>query len=276
MKKKLSSYLKRAGELIDMSDRLLVKGLEDNPDDHAFMELKELRDQMFVNRNYNHNPEDNEDPTKQAYEKYFTPGEGVKLSDSDAPDEYVFPFTQVYGTPTEAIAVSDKVCREWECNHQQIPTRLDFEDDGQFDLNQTQPLAMQGQVVVDDLAEDQLLLDSLRDYVSQEPTDGGGFKTPNHPISVPAHESNTSNRLSRFGRESLGNKSKDIVPVYPDPLPLNVFLPKLEHSRAKRKRLLPEVYRSPYMTREVAVGDGLSKHEQKVAECFFSARFTET
>ena len=140
----------------------------------------------------------------------------------------------------------------------------------------TQPPATQGRVVVDDLAEDQLLLDSLRDYVSQEPADDGGFKTPEHPISVGAHSSNTSNRLSRFGRESFGNKNKDIVPVYPDPLPLNVLVPKLEHARAKHQRLLPEVYRSPYMTREVSVGDGLSKHEQKVAECFFSARFSET
>ncbi|PWA47599.1 ulp1 protease family, C-terminal catalytic domain-containing protein [Artemisia annua] len=252
MKKKLSSYLKRVGDLIDMSDRLLVKGLEDNPDDHGFMELKELRDQMFVNRKYYHNPEDNEDPTKEAYDKCFTPGKGVNLNDSGAPDEYVFPFTQVYGMPTEIIAMSDIVCREWECNHQHIPTRLDFEDDGEFDLNLTQPPA------------------------TQEPADDGDFKTPDHPISVRAHESHTSNRLSRFGRESLGNKSKDIVPVYPDPLPLNVLLPKREHSRAQPEKLLPEVYRSPYMTREVSVGDVISKHEQKDAECFFSARFTET
>ena len=190
MKKKLSLCLERAVELMDMADRLLVKGLEDNPYDHGFSELKERRDQMFVNRNYYHNPEDMKDPTKEAADKCFTPEECVNKKDS-APDEYVFPFTQVYGTPTEIIAVSNEVCREWERNHQQIPTRLDFEDDGEFDLNQTQPPATQGQVVVDDLAEDQLLLDSLRDYVSQDPEDGGGFTTPYHPISVRPIESNT-------------------------------------------------------------------------------------
>ena len=161
-------------------------------------------------------------------------------------------------------------------NHQQIPTRLDFEDDYEFDLNVTQPPATQGKDVVDDLAEDQVLLDSLKDYVSQETADGGGFKTPDHPISVRADLSNTSNRLSRFGRESMGNKSNDIVPVYPDPMPLNVLVPNLVHNRAKRQRLLPEVYRSPYMTREVSVVDGLGKHELQVAECFFSARFSDT
>ena len=97
MKKKLSSYLKRAGELVDMADRLLVRGLLDNPDDHGFMELKELRDQMFVNRTSYHNPEENEDPTEEAYDKCFTPQKGVNLNDSGAPDEYVFPFTQYTG-----------------------------------------------------------------------------------------------------------------------------------------------------------------------------------
>ncbi|PWA72323.1 ulp1 protease family, C-terminal catalytic domain-containing protein [Artemisia annua] len=240
MKKNLSLYLKRAGDLRDMADRLLVKGLEDNPDDNGFMELKELRDQMFVNRKYYHNPEHKEGLTKETYDKCFTPEKGVNKKDSGAADEYVFPFTQV------AIAMSDE------------------------------PPATQGKDVVDDLAEDQVLLDSLRDFVSQEPTDGGGFKTPDHPISVRAHLSNTSNRLSRFGRESMGNKSNDIVPVYPDPVPLNVVVPNLAHARAKRSKLLPEVYRSPYMTREVSVVDGLGKHEREVAECFFSARFSET
>ncbi|PWA88824.1 ulp1 protease family, C-terminal catalytic domain-containing protein [Artemisia annua] len=240
MKKNVSLYLKRAGELRDMADRLLVKGLEDNPDDNGFMELKEHREQMFVNRKYYHNPEDNEGLTKETYDKCFTPEKGVNKKDSGAADEYVFPFTQV------AIAMSDE------------------------------PPATQGKVVVDDLAEDQVLLDSLRDYVSQEPADGGGFKTPDHPILGRAHLSNTSNRLSRFGRESMGNKSNDIVPVYPDHVPLNVVLPNLAHARAKLPRLLPEVYRSPYMTREVSVVDGLGKHEREVGECFFSARFSET
>ncbi|PWA56464.1 hypothetical protein CTI12_AA419660 [Artemisia annua] len=51
----------------------------------------------------------------------------------------------------------------------------------------------------------------------------------------------------------MGSKSKEIVPVYPNPVPLNVLAPKLERARAQRKRLLPEVLRSPYMTREVDV-----------------------
>ena len=89
-------------------------------------------------------------------------------------------------------------------------------------------------------------------------------------------ELSLSNRLSRFGRESMGNKSKEIVPVYPIPVPLNVLVPKLEHSRAQRQRLLLEVYRSPYMTREVSLLNGLGTHEKKVGECFFSGRLPET
>lgn len=273
MQKKASSYLKRAAELVDMADKVIDKGIEDNPYDHGFWELKELRNQLFVPRKYSKEPADNED--EEAYEKCVTPKKGVNKKGSGAADEYVFPFTQEYGTPTLAIAISDEVCREWERNHQQIPVRLNFEDDVDFDLNVTQPPASQGKVV-DDLEEDRVLLESLREYVSQDPADGGGFTTPDHPISVGAHESNTSNRLSRFGRESMANKSKEIVPVYPNPVPLNVLVPKIERVRAQRQRLLPEVLRSPYMTREVSLLYGLGTHEKKVAECFFSGRLQET
>ena len=44
MQKKASSYLKRAAELVDMADKVIDKGIEDNPYDHGFWELKELRD----------------------------------------------------------------------------------------------------------------------------------------------------------------------------------------------------------------------------------------
>ncbi|PWA87075.1 transcription factor, MADS-box [Artemisia annua] len=243
MKKKAAAFLKRAGELIEMGVKVIDKGIEDNPDDHGFLELKELRDQLFVPRKFS--PDVNED--EEACEQCFTPEKGVNKKGSGAADECVFPFTQV------ALAMLDELCREWSRNHQQIPTRLNFEDDEGFDLNVTQPPATQGKVVVDDLEADQVLLESLRDYVSQDPADVGGFMTPDHPISVGAHESNTSNRLSRFGRESMGSKSKEIVPVYPNPMPLNVLVPKVERARAQRKRLLPEVLRSPYMTREVSV-----------------------
>ena len=74
----------------------------------------------------------------------------------------------------------------------------------------------------------------------------------------------------------MENKSKEIMPVYPNPLPLNVLVPKLERARLQRQRLLPEVLRSPYMTREVSVVYGLATHEKKVAECFFSGRLNET
>ncbi|PWA53614.1 phospholipase-like protein [Artemisia annua] len=268
MKKKAAAFLKRAGELIEMGDKVIDKGIEDNPDDHGFLELKELRDQLFVPRKFSDEPDVNED--EEAYEQCFTPEKGVNKKGSGAADECVFPFTQV------AIAMSDELCREWSRNHQQIPTRLNFEDDEGFDLNVTQPPATQGKVVVDDLEADQVLLESLRDYVSQDPADVGGFTTPDHPILVGAHESNTSNRLSRFGRESMGSKSKEIVPVYPNPMPLNVLVPKVERARAQRKRLLPEVLRSPYMTREVSVVYGLDTHEKKVAQCFFSGRLQET
>ena len=148
---------------------------------------------MFVPHRYSNEPAYNED--EEAYEERVTPEKGVNKKGSGATNEYVFPFTQVYGTPTEAIAISDKVCREWERNHQQIPTRLNFEDDVDLDLNVTQPPATQGKVVDYDLEEDQVLLESLGEYVSQDPADGGGFTTPEHPISAGAQESNTSNRL---------------------------------------------------------------------------------
>ena len=193
MQKKASSYLKRAAELVDMADKVIDKGIEDKPYDHGFWELKELRDQLFFPRRYSNEPADNED--EEAYEERVTPEKGVNKKGSGAIDEYVFPFTQVYGTPTEAIAISDKVCREWERNHQQIPTRLNFEDDVDFDLNVTQPPATQGKGVDYDMEEDPVLLESLGEYVSQDPADGGGFTTPEHPIAAGAQDSNTSNRL---------------------------------------------------------------------------------
>ena len=49
---KASSLLKRAGELLEMADKVIDKGIQDNPDDHVFLELKEVRDQLFVPRKF--------------------------------------------------------------------------------------------------------------------------------------------------------------------------------------------------------------------------------
>lgn len=87
MKKYVSSYRKRAGELIDMAYEVLDKGLEDNPEDCGYMKFKELRDQLFVARKYSKKPEDNEDPTEEAYEKCFTPEKGVNQKDIGEADE---------------------------------------------------------------------------------------------------------------------------------------------------------------------------------------------
>ncbi|PWA87360.1 hypothetical protein CTI12_AA128140 [Artemisia annua] len=60
MKRNASSYLKKARELLDMAEEVIDIGLEDNPDDYGFVELKELRDQLCIPRKYSHKPKDDE------------------------------------------------------------------------------------------------------------------------------------------------------------------------------------------------------------------------
>ncbi|GKC93728.1 hypothetical protein Tco_1159170, partial [Tanacetum coccineum] len=102
MKKFISASLKRAAEMAELADDVLDEGLSLYPDDAGFVELKELRDQMFV-------------------DQFFKTNE-------------------------------------------HIPTRLNFDDGADFDLNITQPPATQGKEVGDE----------------QEPQDILEFKTPNH------------------------------------------------------------------------------------------------
>ncbi|GKA40161.1 hypothetical protein Tco_0732754 [Tanacetum coccineum] len=106
MKKYESALLKKAGELVEMADEVLEQGLENNPTDSSFIELKELRNQLF--------------------------------------------------------AIPTKV--------EQIPTRLNFNEADDIDLNGTQPPATQGKVVggaedENNIEEDESLLDAIENYV---------------------------------------------------------------------------------------------------------------
>lgn len=58
MKQYVAAYLKKADELVELADEVLDEGLESNPTDSGFIELKTLRDQMFAVRTYSQKPKD--------------------------------------------------------------------------------------------------------------------------------------------------------------------------------------------------------------------------
>ncbi|GJU77891.1 hypothetical protein Tco_1274961, partial [Tanacetum coccineum] len=78
-------------------------------------------------------------------------------------------------------------------------------------------------------------------------------------------------KMSRFGTDS-----KAMVPAFSQPKPLNVLPGNFPYGRPKRRVVLPEVLRSPYVVREVLLICGISPHESRAANCLFSARLTET
>ncbi|GJX76292.1 ulp1 protease family, C-terminal catalytic domain-containing protein [Tanacetum coccineum] len=211
MKKYVSALLKKAGELVEMADEVLDQGLENNPTDSGFIELKEPRNQLFAVPTYSQQPKNNpdekeeDDPTNFSF---HTPDEGEKQ----------FPV-------------------------EQIPARLNFDEAHDIDLNVTQPPATQGKVVggakdENNMEEDESLLDFIRNYVSQETIEEDEFFTPDQTIGV-------------YEKES-------------------------KMSRPKRRVVLPEVVRSPYVVREVSLIYGISSHESIATNCLFSARLTET
>lgn len=100
---------KKAGELVELADEVLDEGLESNPTDSGFIELKTLRDQMFAVCTCSQRPKDKAEQDDATNFSFRTPENGEKQ----------FPFTQVYGTPMEIAALSDKV---WEELHRTSDT----------------------------------------------------------------------------------------------------------------------------------------------------------
>ncbi|GKB87304.1 hypothetical protein Tco_0959576 [Tanacetum coccineum] len=77
----------------------------------------------------------------------------------------------VYGAPNGYAKLADSVWEEWHKMDENIPTRLNFYDAEDIDLNVTQPPATQEKVVGDaddekTLEEHVSLLESLENYVS--------------------------------------------------------------------------------------------------------------
>ncbi|PWA74635.1 RecF/RecN/SMC [Artemisia annua] len=270
-KKYVSSYLKKAAELVELADEVLDEELVNNPDDAGFLELRELRDALFAVRTYSNEPTDEKEENDYANYSFNTPENGGEP----------YPFTQVYGTPSGYGELSDQVCEEWRRKNEPIPTRLNFDEGEEFDLNVTQPPATQGKVVggSDDdtpMEEVEGLLDSMRNYQSQEPVIVDEFRTPVHETRVGEQDCNTSNNMSRFGRESIQNESKAIVHSYTEAQPLNVLHANFLDELAKRRKKRTEKLRSPYVVREVSLVCGVAPHEKRATDCLFSARFPET
>ncbi|PWA55235.1 ulp1 protease family, C-terminal catalytic domain-containing protein [Artemisia annua] len=270
LKKCIAACLKRAGKLCDRADQLIDEGLDIDNNDAALLELKELRSQLFAVPTYYEQPKEGTYPDEYANYSFHTPENGGEP----------YPVTQVYGSPTGYGELSDKVCEEWHRAREQIPTRLDFDDTEEIDLNVTQPPATQGKFVGDSndgtaMEEGEDLLEGLRNYDSQDPADADMFTTP-VDTGVCEQEKSTSSHVSTFGKEGIKNENKEIVPSYSEPKPLNVIVGNVILNRLKRKKFLPENLRSPYVVREVSLVSPRTMHEIRVAECFFSARFPET
>ncbi|GJU25753.1 hypothetical protein Tco_1164374, partial [Tanacetum coccineum] len=254
-KKYVSAFLKKAGELVEMADEVLDKGLENNLTDSGFIELKELRNQLFEVPTTDEKEED--DPTNFSF---HTPDDGGKQ----------YPITQVYGSPTGYRELQDKVWEEWHRQAGHILTRLNFDEVDDINLNVTQPPATQGKVVggaedENNMEEDESLLDALINYVSQETKDEDEFFTPDQTIGVPEKES----KMSRFGTDSNAMlDSKAMVPAFSQPKPLNVLLGNIPYGRPRRNVVIPEVLHSPYVVREVSLICGISPHEKRAANCW--------
>ncbi|GJV17991.1 ulp1 protease family, C-terminal catalytic domain-containing protein [Tanacetum coccineum] len=258
MKKFVSAFLKRAAEMAELADDVLDEGLSLHPDDAGFVELKELRDQMFAACAFSQKPYKYQEPAEQTYDNCHTPWNGRTQHEDVVADGDELPFTQL------ASELADRVCNEFFSRNEHILTRLNFEE-ADFDLNITQPPATQGKEVGDG-----------QNTEPQEPQDVPEFKTPHQPKGTSPKDRSTSRSLSRFGREYLSNENKSMIPVCSEPQPLDVLEPLIPQRRAKWLAIRPEVLRSPYVVREVSLLCGFFPHEKRVADCLFSARFTET
>ncbi|GJX70638.1 hypothetical protein Tco_0307809 [Tanacetum coccineum] len=92
-----------------------------------------------------------------------------------------------------------------------------------------------------------------------------------HLTGVREKQSNTSNKMSRFGRDSNA-----IVPTFSQLEPLNVFLGSFHYGMPKSHTMLPKVFHFPYVVREVLLIYGITPHENRAANFLFSTRLKET
>ncbi|GJX20260.1 ulp1 protease family, C-terminal catalytic domain-containing protein [Tanacetum coccineum] len=148
-----------------MADEVMDKGLENNLKDSGFIELKELRNQLFAVPTYSQQPRNNPDEKEEDDPTNFSFHTPVN-------DRKQFLMTQVYGLPTGYEELQDKVWEEWHYKAEQILTRLIFNEMDDIDLNVTQPPATQGKVVGDakdenNMEEDESLLDAMVPAFSQ-------------------------------------------------------------------------------------------------------------
>nr|GFA58657.1 ulp1 protease family, C-terminal catalytic domain-containing protein [Tanacetum cinerariifolium] len=100
-KKYVRALLKKAGELVEIADEVMDKGLENNPTDFGFIELKELGNQLFVVPTYSQQPRNNPDETEEDDPTNFSFHTSVN-------DGKQFLMTQVYGSPTDMESYKTK------------------------------------------------------------------------------------------------------------------------------------------------------------------------
>lgn len=250
MKKFVSRFPKRAGEIVELVDDVLDEGLSLHPDDDGFVELKELRDQMFAIRTFTKKLCKYQEEAKETYANCHTPSNGRTQNDDVNTDGDEIPFTQL------CIELSKKVCAEFR--NETNPIRLNFDDCEDLDLNVTQPPATQGKEVEN----------------GQNSEDVPEFKMPVQPKRASPKDGSTIRSLSRFGREYLLSEKKSVIPVCPKPKPLNVVDPLVPQRRPRWSVVLPEVLRSPYVVREVSLMCGMFPHQKRVDDCLFIARLT--
>ncbi|GKA63303.1 hypothetical protein Tco_0762909 [Tanacetum coccineum] len=210
-------------EMAEFVDGVLDEGLSLHPDDAGFVELKELRDQMFTASTFSQKPCKYQEPADQTYDNCHTSWNGRTQHEDVIADGDELLFIQL------CIELSDRVCAEFHRTNEpqdvlefktpDQPKRLNFNDGKDLDLNITQPPATQGKEV--------------GDGQNTEPQDVLEFKTPNQPKWESPKDRNTSRGLSRFGQEYLLNENKSMIPICLEPKSLNVVQPLIPQRRAK-------------------------------------------
>ncbi|GKD46050.1 hypothetical protein Tco_1270695 [Tanacetum coccineum] len=235
------------------ADICLKDAIKENPDDVDLKVLLKVRNEMCHELESNEctTPKDNMDRSKEAANANGNL-EGDMLS-----------FTQMYGTPTELIRLSDQVMRSRESDQQML-----F-DGPSFDLNFTQSPATKGKVLAGPKYEEEIdelhkIVNDLQNYDSQHTTtsESSEFKTPmSNLASVSGTDTNSSSILSIKKRE---------------PKTLNAIIPNIVGGIGKCHTIPPDVLESPYTRIECSVDDGITYSEKWVADCIFTGRFTPT
>ncbi|GJX04119.1 hypothetical protein Tco_0190035 [Tanacetum coccineum] len=103
VEKFISASLKRAAEMAELADDVLDEGLSLYQDDAGFMELKELRDQMFADRTFKQKPSNYQEPDDQTYDKFHTPCNGGTQYEDVVVEGDELPFTQLCATQGKEV-----------------------------------------------------------------------------------------------------------------------------------------------------------------------------